>query len=70
MSAAGVSLAGSQHAARLARGCDRCGAPFVDVARLAGGGELQVCGHHKRALSDALAAAGAVWQFGWRVVAK
>lgn len=65
-----IALAGSQAAARIARGCDRCGAPITDTAVLRSGKRLQFCGHHKNEHEDALNHAGAVWQFGYQEVSQ
>jgi hypothetical protein len=51
---------------RLDRGCDRCGAPFVDVAYLPSGAELKFCQHHKNEHQDALNHMGAFWSFGYQ----
>lgn len=40
--------------------CDRCGAAATGRAHLASGGQLLFCGHHLKAHSDALIAAGAM----------
>lgn len=61
---AGSRFVTSQLQARLKRGCDRCGAPFADIATLPSGQELQFCAHHASESAKALAKAGATWQYG------
>lgn len=63
-------FSGSVLQSQLARGCDRCGAPFVDIAVLPSGAELQFCGHHKTENEDALNRAGAIWQYGYQATIK
>lgn len=58
-------ISGSVLQAQLARGCDRCGAPFKDIAVLPSGAELQFCGHHVLQVAEAMEAAGATWQYGY-----
>ncbi len=55
-----------QLSARLNRGCDRCGAPFVDIANLPSGRTLQFCGHHRNLHEEALNRIGAIWSFGYQ----
>jgi hypothetical protein len=61
----GNQIATTQLQTRLDRGCDRCGATFVDIAVLPDGSQLQFCGHHYNEHSEALNSAGAIWQFGY-----
>ena len=42
--------------------CDRCGAQAYVRAVLPSGGALQFCGHHARAVEDALRPQAAHWQ--------
>ena len=42
--------------------CDRCGAQAFVRAILPSGGELLFCGHHARAVEDALRPQPSVWQ--------
>lgn len=62
---AGTRFVTSQTQARLDRGCDRCGAKFVDIAIMPDGGQLQFCGHHCEEHFLALNRAGARWLYGY-----
>lgn len=42
--------------------CDRCGAQAYVRAVLTGGGELLFCGHHARAVEEALRPQTSLWQ--------